>query len=461
MCMQEQWSKIQDIIRKSLEPGVFKVWIAPLSGHIDDSIVDVAAPTNHMAQRVRERFQDLIHNAATTVLGISYDKITVNINYQQSLHKGPKKPPVGLFNSGNHEELPLLYEASKQPFGFSRRPNNWRYSFEDYVVGQSNNLAVAAAHDVSNKSSYIETLFLSASSGLGKTHLVEALGNALCTKYKQCKVKCLTADEFTSGFIMALRSRGMDEFKASFRDINVLILEDIHLLQGRQKTQDEVLAIIKSMQAKGNRVVLTSSFSPKDLKNVDSQLVSHFCSGLLAHISKPTIEMRRDILNSKAKIHQVILPEVVADFLAEHVYDDVRQLESCIKNLIFKAKCLNRQISLELAAEIVAQYTQTQSIVDVATIVRLVCESYGLSLDQLTSRSRRHECVVARNTIYYLARKHTQLSLQDIGQKFNRRHSTVIKGISTLEREIKRESTIGRIVKNNLDLIERNVGLRT
>lgn len=461
--MQEQWSKIQEIIRKSLEPGVFKVWIAPLFGHIDGSIVEVSAPTNHMAQRVSERFKDIIRDAASSVLGIPYDTITVN--FKKSLNKLPERAAACLpkykGNASGFEEFPLLCESAKQPFVFSRRANHWRYSFDDYIVGQSNSLAVAAAHDVSNKGSYIETLFLSASSGLGKTHLVEALGNSIYTKYKQCKVKCLTADEFTSAFVMAIRSKGIDEFKASFRDIHVLILEDIHLLQGREKTQNEVLAIIKSMQAKGNRVVLTSSFSPKDLKNVDSQLVSHFCSGLLAHISKPTVEMRRDILNSKAKIHQVILPSIVADYLAENIYDDVRQLESCIKNLAFKAKCLNRQISLELAIEIVAQYTQAHTIVDIGTIIRLVCDSYGLSIEQLTSRSRRHECVVARNTIYYLTRKHTQLSLQDIGQKFNRRHSTVIKGISTLEREIKRESTIGRVVKNNLVLIERNAGIRS
>lgn len=340
-----------------------------------------------------------------------------------------------------------------------RLATNWRYSFADFVVGPTNNMAVAAAQDVSRSSGCVRTLFMNSAPGLGKTHLAQAVGRAIAEERSGARVGYLTAEDFASRFVAALRTHDIENFKSRFRDLDVLLLEDVHFLQGKEKMQDMALAVVKNLQAKGGRVIFTSSFSPRDLQKVDSQLVSHFCSGILTDIGRPNEDMRRHILERKAKTFQVLLPDSVCELLASRLDGDVRQMESCLNSLIFKARLLNCGLNLDLAMEVLSQYAEISCGPDLPTIVRLVCESYGLNERQLNSRSRRKECVLGRNTVYYLARKHTELTLEEIGDKFNRRHSTVIKGITSVEREISRETTVGRQIARAMKLIERNAGM--
>ena len=340
-----------------------------------------------------------------------------------------------------------------------RLATNWRYSFADFVVGPSNNMALAAAQDVSRSSGCVRTLFMNSAPGLGKTHLAQAVGRAIAEERSGARVGYLTAEDFASRFVAALRTHDIENFKTRFRDLDVLLLEDVHFLQGKEKMQDMALAVVKSLQAKGGRVIFTSSFSPRDLQKVDSQLVSHFCSGILTDIGRPNEDMRRHILERKAKSFQVMLPDSVCELLACRLDGDVRQMESCLNSLIFKARLLNCGLNLDLAMEVLSQYAEIECGPDLPTIVRLVCESYGLNERQLNSRSRRKECVLGRNTVYYLARKHTELTLEEIGDKFNRRHSTVIKGITSVERELSRETTLGRQIARAVKLIERNAGM--
>jgi chromosomal replication initiator protein len=326
-------------------------------------------------------------------------------------------------------------------------------------------MAYAAAKVLCADLADARTLFVSAEHGLGKTHLVQAVGKCLSEKDScaRCKISYLTAEEFANCFVAAMNARdwgGWGAFKDRLRQSDVLLLEDVHFLQNKGKMQEESLALIKSLQSKGSRLVLTSSFAPRDLHHMDGQLVSLFCAGLLAHIASPSLETRRCILREKARVHQVVLPESVSELLATRITRDVRQLESCLNNLVFMARQLNCQISLDMALEVLGQYTNTPHGLDMPTIIRLVCDSFKLSESQINSRSRKSEYVQARNTIYYLARKHTPLSLQEIGDRFQRRHSSVLKGLSGFEREMQRESARGRQLAHAVELVERNAGMR-
>ncbi len=332
----------------------------------------------------------------------------------------------------------------------------WRYRFHDFVTGPTNAVAVAAAKDICQSNGVVETLFVSAPPGLGKTHLIHAIGQTLAHEKEEMRVGYLTAEEFTSRFVYASRHHTMDAFKAALRDLDVLLLEDVHFFQGKEKTQDEALATIKSLQSKGSRLVLTSSFTPRELQGVDSHLVSYFCSGMLTSMEKPTKDMCRSILCNKARSFQVLLPEPVAEVLVDHLNTDVRQLESCLNNLIFKARHLNREICVELAMDVLSQYAKVEQKLDMDNIIRLVLSSFGMSEEQLCSRSQRKACVLARATAYYLARKHTDATLQDIASRFNRRHTTVLKGITSIEKEMQRQSSLGRQAIHAIQLIERN-----
>ncbi|MDR0339883.1 MAG: AAA family ATPase [Desulfovibrio sp.] len=352
-------------------------------------------------------------------------------------------------------EASLLTEPSPGPVDAS---HIWRFSFDDFIVGACNELAHAAARSICHDGRHADALFLCSAPGLGKTHLMHAVGRALCAScnLRKPKVEYLTAEEFTSRFYGSLKSQEIDRFKARYRNADILLLEDVHFLQGKEKTQAELLATVKALREKGSKIVYTSSFAPKDLKLMDEQLQSRLSAGLLSFIERPDEETRRRILRSKATAQQALLPEEVEDILARHIHADVRQIESCLQTLVLKAQLLNTRITPQMAWEVLVQYAAHTPVLDMDAIIGAVCKAFNLTQQQLFSAVRKQEYVRARNTAFYLARKHTDLSFESIGRRFNRRHSTVLKGITSLEREISVQSPEGRQIANILTMIERH-----
>ena len=471
--MKTQWLQICENLQNRLNPGTYKVWVAPLAAELEGDRINLTAPNGFVATWVRDRLLNDIADAAAEVFGRAMEINVIAGTPPAKSSSRPARPAVtveGEAPARRPRTAPrpvaaptLLSVGAEQlslPITMPVRqavPHNWRYAFDTFVVGPTNDMAYAAARNMTRPGAAVDTLFLSSWPGLGKTHLTKAVGQALCEASNRSnpKVEYLTAEEFSSCFVQALQSKSVDRFKGRFREVDLLLLEDVHFLQGKEKMQDEVLSTIKSLQEKGSRVVLTSSFAPCELRNVDNSLVSRFCSGFLAGIEKPDASTRRRILQEKAKQNNAPLSDSVVDMLSERLTGDIRQLESCIHNLLLKAKLLGCTISVEMAQEILSQYSLDDPLVDVDAIIRKVCEGFGLSPEQLASRSRKQNLVVARNTIFYLARKHTELSLQDIGDKFSRRHSTVLKGIASVERELRRESPLGRQIAGTLALLER------
>lgn len=468
--MNEQWAKICGSLQHKLNPGNYKVWIEPLQATIGASGVDLIAPTAFVADWIRERLLTEIAQSVAEVCGHSLPvRISSNKSLQQDKlilhHSAPSSDDKTLKKTASPEEkAPTVFSGREQmslpvvmpvPHPVTA-PMSWRYAFETFIVGTTNNMAYAAARNMIRPSSSVDMLFLSSGPGLGKTHLTQAVGHALCqaSNRSQPRVEYLTAEEFASSFVQALRTREMDRFKGRFRDLDLLLLEDIHFLQGKEKMQEEVLSTIKTLQGRGGKVVLTSSFAPCELKNVDTQLVSRFCSGFIAGIEKPDAETRRRILVEKAKEQQVALPFPVLDMLTDRLTGDIRQMESCVHTLVLKSQIVNQPPSIEMATEILGQYAQDTLQITLEEIIRKVGESFGFSFEQICSRSRKQSLVLARNTIFYLARRYTELSLQDIGERFNRRHSTVLKGISAVEKELGSETSLGRQIASTLSLVD-------
>jgi chromosomal replication initiator protein len=494
--MQKKWTEIQRILEKNMTPGQYKVWIASLVPVWEENALELHAPSNFVADFIRGRLLRLIETATRQVAGKDClvrircrqdgaPPLSGERNREQSPSRRQALPITDLI-----ARLPTLPAASPQNDGGAhtvRRPDPpsprplsalqlplpvhapetkiptasdhvWRYSFDDFIVGPCNELAHAAARSICRGAGGPDIFFLSSAPGLGKTHLLQAVGKSLCGACNRAmpKVEYLTAEEFASRFYCALKLQDTDRFKARYRDIDLLLLEDVHFLQGKEKMQAELLATLKSLQARGSKTVFTSSFSPKDMRQIDDQLHSRFCAGLLSFIDRPDEQTRRRILRHKASLHQVILPEDVEDLLARHMQADVRQIESCLQNLILKSRVCRCDITAAMAREVIANYASLSPILDMESIVRHVCRGFGLSREQLACVSRKQEYVTARNTVFYLARKHTDLSLAAIGQMFNRKHSTVIKGITSLEQEMSRESPLGRQIAGTVAMIERH-----
>lgn len=427
--------------------------MAPLKAEILGLRLNLSAPNSYMAEWVKRHLQKEILQATAKVLNVLPEEIAIKFGVFEST---PSQSPVPCANI-LERVLPKTSSQAVLPIKTSVTPCEWRFKFEDFVTGPSNNLAVAAARDMA-VSGQVRTLFVNSSAGLGKTHLVQAAGQALCGN-GPLKVAYLTSDQFASRFVAAMRAKELEEFKQYLCGLDALLLEDVHFLQRKKAMQEMILGVVKHLQNKGARVIFTSSFSPRQMREMDSQLISHFCSGILAGMERPTLEMRREILQRKAKNFQVALPEDVCDLLSRRLSSDVRQLESCLKSMIFKARLLNSGLNLELAMETCGNYAANESAPDIAYIVRLVCESFGLTEQQLRSKSRRQEYVHGRNTAFYLARKHTEMSLEEIGCIFNRKHSTVVRGITQVEQEIAKESRQGHQFARVVTMIERKCGL--
>jgi chromosomal replication initiator protein len=335
---------------------------------------------------------------------------------------------------------------------------NWRFSFDDFVVGPSNALAHAASQSVCQQSLEADQLFLCSAPGLGKTHLLQAIGDHLArtANTSTVRLRYLTAEEFATRMVLALKQGDIGRFKSEFREnVDLLLMEDIHFLQGKEKIQDELLCTLKALQSRGAKVVFTSSFLPRELSGVDRQLASRVGSGFLANIENPDLETRIRIVEQKAlRYHSVSIPEEVSSLMAERICSDVRQLESCLQNLVLKAKLLNQRITLDLAMQVLSNYEMEPNSPDMDQIVKAVCSTFRLNASDLKSKSRKQGIVMARNTAFFLARKYTDLSLKDIGERFNRRHSTVLKGITKVEREISMKTPHGRQLERAMDLLE-------
>ncbi len=449
--MSTRWGQIQNILENRIKPGIFKIWIKPLEGQVQEGSLELVAPNAFVASWVRDRYLQDIRSAATELLGFS-PEVTLKASSDASVTAPPPSPPEP--STAHHTTTPAASQQRSEhlalPIDYSHvpQPQQWRHSFDDFIIGQCNQLAHAACTNLCRKTLPAESVFLSSGPGLGKTHLLHAVGHyyAQNQKNSQVRVGYVTAEEFANQMIMALKNRTIDTFKDRYRkNLDVLLLEDVHFFQGKEKIQEELLSTIKFLEQHGRKVVFSSSFLPKELTKVDNQLTSLFCSGFIAPIDAPDADMRLKIIQAKAQRFQIHIPTEVQEMVAENIHSDIRQLESCIKNMALKARLLNQGINQALAEEVLGHFTERcLSVPDIDSIISLICQNFNLSGEKLRSKSRKRQIVVARNTAFYLARKHTDLSLKDIGTRFNRRHSTVLKGITNLEREIQRDSQVGR-----------------
>ncbi len=429
--MCDKWDKIKKNLQKSLKSGTFELWIKNLHGEYADGVLFLKAPNSFVADWVKKKLLFTIKKTALDVLGLEDLEIIID---------APK--------DGNE----LIHKRRFLPFveKFSKPKNDflWRYTFEDFVVGMSNELAYNVCNMLCKNRNITDRLFLFSTSGLGKTHLLHAIGDYYHRNGKDRAVKVLyiSSDYLANLMVQAIKNGSFSTFKEIYtKDVDILLLEDIHFFQGKYKMQEELLSIIKILENHGKNVVFTSSFMPKELKKVDSQLTSYFCSGLIISIDNPDIELRLKIINKELKNSNLRYSQEICEYIAKHITTDIRQLKSCVQNIVFKASILNKKIiDFNLVKDVVKNYKSNDPDVDLKDIVDLVCKAFKLPFDALKSKSRKKELVVARNTAFYLAKRFTSLSLKDIGKFLNRRHSTVLKGITSIEMEIKKDSSIGR-----------------
>jgi len=334
-----------------------------------------------------------------------------------------------------------LFPSASRPSASRRRHGtlDTRFTFETFVVGASNQFAHAAARAVAAQpGEQYNPLFLYGDVGLGKTHLATAIGHAMLARAPEARVACLSADAFTNELVAAIRRDRVGPFKRKLRELDLLIIDDVHVLAGKERTQEEFFHTFNELHGERRQVVVTSDTVPRDIPGLEERLRSRLEWGLIADIQPPDLETRAAILQKKAELEDLPLGRDVALVLAEHVTNNVRELESALTRLAAEASLRHEPITVEGAHRVLGTLAVSSTgIVTFDTIARAVCEHFALPPSDLRSRRRSRHVVVPRQVAMYLCRRLLDASYPRIGELFGRDHSTVMHGVGVTETRLK------------------------
>jgi chromosomal replication initiator protein len=345
--------------------------------------------------------------------------------------------------------------AATATAGGPTTPLNERYTFESFVVGKSNELAAAAAHAVAEApGKTYNPLFIYGATGLGKTHLMQAIAHAVLKRNPETRLLYVGAEQFINEVIESIQARTMPEFRRRYRnDIDLFLVDDVHFLEGKEMTQDEFFHTFNALFEARKQMVLTSDRPPKEIPGLEDRLISRFEWGMVADIGQPDLEHRIAILRKKAQQDhlELTIPDDVLRFIAEHIRSSVRELEGCIIKLLLFASLKNREVTIELAREALSDKIRqgedagaygAQATPSIDRVQEVVARRWGVTPEGLRSKARTKTLTIPRQVAMYLARDMLGMQLVEIGQAFGGRdHSTVIHSVDKVERQMMRDRT--------------------
>ena len=308
------------------------------------------------------------------------------------------------------------------------------------MVGESNILAQSACKSISLADDSIgPCLYINSDTGLGKSHLTHAVAHHVLANSPMTRLHYLTAQQFSLEMVKSIKSNTMDGFKHKYHNnCDVLLVEDIHALAGKKKTQEELNELLDVLIKSGRRVIFTANKSPHELSGIDGEFRSRMTSGLITSIQPPDLSTRTRIVGKKAAQYNIDLDEELVDYIAQHVKGDVRQIESTLVGVRAKAQLQQNRIDMALLQEVLSSIVASPRALSPELIREFISRHYNISIKDLQSRSRKRAISFPRQVAMYLCRKHTDSSLADIGKKFNRDHSTVLHAIKTVtEKQIR------------------------
>jgi chromosomal replication initiator protein len=443
--MDNLWLDICALLRERLGKQNFESWIKPIRfvSRTKNEIV-LHVPNKLHYQWLKEHFFGNLEEAASSVCG-SAARITLHVD-QMSLLEEPSPMPEKTVDQ-NREKFPR--QNSLLP----------EYTFANFVIGASNQFAHAASLAVANQpGETYNPLFIYGGVGLGKTHLVNAIGHRAATKRPVKKILYLSSESFMNELIGSIRRDRMDEFKRKFRNIDVLIVDDVQFIGGKERTQEEFFHTFNSLYESHKQIVITADKFPKDIPGLEDRLRNRFEWGLIADIQPPDMETRVAILQKKAEHVKVQLPHDVAVFLATHIDSNVRELEGSLTRLGAFASLTNTQITLELTKEVLRNMLKgAERDITVESIQKTICDYYHIKMGDLKAKRRTKNIALPRQVAMYLCRKHTEISFPSIGDKFGGRdHSTVIHASKNIEQKIKADP----YMQSTIETLERNLNIR-
>lgn len=428
------WNAIKESLRSALSESEFGLWIKPLECHLQEgNVLELAGPDRFFCAWVEDRYLDLIRRTAQEQGQVA------DIRLQVVEHR-----PVQ-FESGKGGQLRLPGTAAT-PRLRSLHP---AFTFEQFMVGESNLLARSACKALATgEDTFGNCLFMNSSTGLGKSHLTQAVVHQVLRSAPSTRLHYVTAQQFSAEMVKNIRANSMELFAKKYvNNCDMLLVEDIHTLTGKTKTQEELNTILDYLIKSGRRVILTSAVAPAKLAGIDDDFRSRMTSGLVTGIETPDIETRARIIRHKLGLHGLPVVEEQVGFMAEHLHGDIRRIESGIIGI--KAQACLRQMPPDLAMirDVVFGLTGGTAEITGETIRDLIGCQFRVSVDDLRSRSRKRTISFPRQMAMYLTRKFTNQSLADIGNMYNRDHSTVLHAIKIITREMSQQASVRQQVE--------------
>jgi chromosomal replication initiator protein len=442
--MEALWLRAADRIRDSLGQVGFETWIGPLNFlGLQGRTATIEAPNRFFRDWVNDRYLELLRQSLSVEAGQAVDvKLTLGLAGNGSLHESVRRtmPPS-----------PSTAEAAPR----DRHPQlNERYTFTEFVVGSANQFAHAAALAVANQpGEKYNPLFIYGGVGLGKTHLVTAIGHQLWNSGKR-KVLFMPAEVFMNELITSLRRDRMGEFKEKFRRVDALILDDVQFLAGRERTQEEFFHTFNSLHSERHQIVLTSDKVPRDIPGLEERLRNRFESGLIADVAPPDLETRVAIVQKKAAHDNMSLPSDVSLYIAQNVSSNVRELEGCLTRLAALASMDRAPLTVEFTRQALHDLIRVQDHrPGIDGIQKTVADFFHIRLVDLKSKKRTQHIAFCRQVAMYLCRKLTDSSFPVIGEHFGRDHSTVIHAHNLIARRVANDSAF----RMSIEKIEREL----
>ncbi len=439
------WKDTLEKLEQTLSPQHFSTWIKPLKlVSINQDLVIIEVPNRFVLDWVRENYGKLIQGTLSEISAVSY-RLQINVAGQarDALVERTVTNQTTIENNLNKSIPP---QTSPNDLNLNRK-----YTFSEFVSGSSNQFAYAAAMAVANNpATTYNPLFIYGGVGLGKTHLINAIGNAVLKQTPAMRVCYYTSEKFMNELINSLRYNRMDEFRNKFRSMDILLIDDIQFIAGKERTQEEFFHTFNSLYESHKQIVVTSDKFPKEIPGLEERLRSRFEWGLIADIQSPDVETKQAILKMKAEQNGINLPEDVALFLANSVCSNVRELEGYLIRIGAYASLTATQITLDMARDVLKDIlVEKNRELSVDEILKHVSQHFNIKISDLKSAKRLKAVVLPRQIAMYLSRQLTSASYPEIGDRFGGKdHSTIIHAIRKIDKLLEEDYNLRNTIES-------------
>ncbi|MBU1170788.1 MAG: chromosomal replication initiator protein DnaA [Proteobacteria bacterium] len=442
--MESVWAEVKTLIKDQIPGHSFRMWIDPIVfNRGDEANIFLSCPNYFSKKRVEDQYSTLIENEIRKLTGTGWG-LVLEVSARRAL-SDRSMTAVSPIPCPKQMVLPMI----GHPVMHTGRMLRENYTFDEFVVGSNNDFAYSAALSLAMADhSRNNTLFLISGTGMGKSHLSQAIGHYITKKKPSERVYYITAEDFTNEMIGSIKNKTADHFKAKYRNqCDVLLLEDIHFLTGKEHTQIELSMTLDHLSESGKKIMFSSCYLPSDIPKMNDQLKSRFSSSVISNIEAPDFKTRLKILRKKAQRENYHVPDHIIEYLAGELTDDVRQLESGLVGVIAKSSLLGVPIDYELAESVVRNISVKKKMITIDLIKNTVSNEYGITVGEMVSKSRRQAVVRPRQIAIYLSRKFTDQTLQSIGKSFNRYHATAMHAVGCVEKSMREEVAVKKHIE--------------